>query len=316
MYAHQEKRDSARHNFLVLGPWYHGQWASGRGDSLGRISFGSRTALYFEDLQRRWFDFYLKGLGDGKFSEAYAFQTGSNQWKTYATWPPREAQPRRLYAGPNGTASFEKPTAASGSVSYPSDPAHPVPYRTLPIEATYGPGSRWRPWHVEDQRFVYSRPDVVSFSTPVLDAPLTVTGPITAHLFASTSQTDADWVVKLIDVYPDRDTTSLAMSGYQFPVAMEVFRGRFRKSFSKPEPYKPNVPEEVVIDLHQVNHTFRPGHKLMIQVQSTWFPVIDRNPQKYVPNIFEADERDFTKAEHRVYLDGRTYLELPVTSDQ
>ncbi len=317
MYAHQEKTDSKRQNHLVLGPWFHGQWASGRGDSLGRISFGSKTALYFDSLQRRWFDYHLKGLGEGKFNEAYAFQTGSNQWKTYGAWPPKEATTRKLYAGPNGTCSFTKPSAANASVSYISDPANPVPYRELPIEATYGAGSRWRPWQVEDQRFVYGRPDVVSFSGETLSQPLTVTGTITARLFASTSQSDADWVVKLIDVFPDKDTTNLAMSGYQFPVAMEVFRGRFRKSFSVPTPLTPNQPEEFTIDLHQVNHTFRPGHRLMIQVQSTWFPVIDRNPQQYVPNIFEANDGDFTKAEHRIYFDATrpSCVDLPVVGN-
>jgi putative CocE/NonD family hydrolase len=313
MYTHMEKADTKRQNYIVLGPWYHGQWASAKGDSLGKIAFGTRTAPYFQDIQRRWFDYHLKGIGDGTFAEATCFQTGSNQWKTYTTWPPKEATPRQLYASADGTCSFTKPTG-TGFVSYPSDPQNPVPYRSLPIEQTYGPGSRWRAWHVDDQRFVYGRPDVVSFKGAVLSQPLTVTGAVKAHLFASTSQTDADWVVKLIDVYPDYDSTNRAMSGYQLPVAMEVFRGRFRKSFEKPEPLRPNQPEEFVIDLHQINHTFRPGHRLMIQVQSTWFPVIDRNPQKYVPNIFEADERDFTKAEHRIYTDAQraTYLELPV----
>jgi len=212
-----------------------------------------------------------------------------------------------LYVAPKNKCSFEKPN--TGFVSYTSDPAHPVPYRTQPIEATYGPGSRWYTWQVEDQRFVSSRPDVVSFTSDSLMEDLTVTGKIMAHLFASTSGTDADWVVKLIDVYPAFDK-SLSMSGYQLPIAMEVFRGRFRKSFEKPEPLTPNKPEEFIIDLHDVNHVFKKGHKLMIQVQSTWFPVIDRNPQKYVPNIFEAKETDYIKAEQRVYYS--TYLELPV----
>ena len=163
---------------------------------------------------------------------------------------------------------------------------------------------------MEDQRFVYSRPDVISFSMDKLTENLTITGKITAHLFASTSGTDADWIVKLIDVYPDFDSTSLTMSGYQLPVAMEVFRGRFRKSFSTPTPLTPNKPEEFVIDLHDINHTFKKGHRVMIQVQSTWFPVIDRNPQKYVPNIFEAKVTDFIKAEQRIYFN--TYIELPV----
>lgn len=323
MYTHMEKKDKANYNHIVLGPWNHGQWTRGRADSLGNIAFGSNTAIWFQALQKKWFDYWLKGKGDarpddsvgrGKFEEAYCFQTGSNKWKTYNSWPPKEAVIEKLYAGANNTCSFAKPTVAKGFVSYISDPAKPVPYRAQPIEATYGPGSRWRPWQVEDQRFVYTRPDVVSFVMDSLKEDMTVTGKIMAHLFASTSATDADWIVKLIDVYPDFDAKSLLMSGYQLPVAMEVFRGRFRKSFSNPSPLTPNKPEEFVIDLHDINHTFKKGHRVMIQVQSTWFPVIDRNPQKYVPNIFEAKESDFIKAEHRIYFSSQypTYVELPV----
>jgi putative CocE/NonD family hydrolase len=189
-----------------------------------------------------------------------------------------------------------------------------VPYRRLPIEETYGPGSRWRPWQVEDQRFVYTRPDVVSFTTDSLKEDLVVTGAITAHLFASTTGTDADWVVKLIDVYPAWDPDNFLMSGYQFPVAMEVFRGRYRKSFTKPEPLVPRKPEEFVIDLHEINHVFKKGHRLMIQVQSSWFPVIDRNPQKFVPNIFEAKNSDFIKATQTIYFSEKypTHIDIPV----
>jgi len=202
-------------------------------------------------------------------------------------------------------------------VSFVSDPSRPVPYRTQPIEATYGPGSRWRTWHVEDQRFIYSRPDVISFVMDTLTEDLTVAGKIVAHLFASTTATDADWIVKLIDVYPNFDSKSLLMSGYQFPVAMEAFRGRFRKSFSNPSPLIPNKPEEFVIDLHDIDHTFKKGHRIMIQVQSTWFPVIDRNPQKFVPNIYEAKESDYTKATHTIYFNAKyaTYVELPVMKE-
>jgi hypothetical protein len=318
MYAHMEKKDSFHRNYIVLGPWNHGGWGRSKGDSLGKISFDKRTGEDFRMLQKKWFDYWLKGTGDGKFDEATCFQTGSNVWKSYSSWPPKEATMQKLYAGPDHKASFTKPTSttsntASAYTSYISDPAQPVPYRTLPIEATYGPGSRWRPWQVEDQRFVYTRPDVVSFTTDSLTSNLTVTGKIVAHLVASTSGTDADWVVKLIDVYPAFDSKSLSMSGYQLPVAMEVFRGRFRKSFSNPSPLRPNQPEEFVIDLHDINHTFLKGHRLMIQVQSSWFPVIDRNPQKFVPNIFEAKESDYTKAEQKVYYS--TYIELPVMKD-
>ena len=314
MYAHMEKKDSFNRNHIILGPWNHGQWGREKGDSLGKISFESNTGEWFRDLQKKWFDYWLKGIGDGQFAEAYCFQTGTNQWKTYNSWPPKEAVAKNLYAGPNHSASFNKPVSATGKISYVSDPDNPVPYRMLPIEATYGRGSRWRPWHVEDQRFVYTRPDVVSFSTDTLTEDLTVTGEIRAHLFASTTGTDADWVVKLIDVYPDMDQKNFLMSNYQLAVAMEVFRGRFRKSFSNPQPLTPNKPEEFVFGLHQINHTFKKGHRIMIQVQSTWFPVIDRNPQKFVPNIFEAKAEDFIKAEQTIYFSSQypTHIELPV----
>jgi uncharacterized protein len=317
MYAQMEKKDSFNRNYIVLGPWNHGQWGRANGDSLGKISFGSKTGVWFRELQKKWFDYWLKGIGDGKFDEAYCFQTGNNQWKTYSSWPPKEATIKNIYAAANNSASFNKPATATGAASYISDPAKPVPYRTQPIEATYGTGSRWRPWHVEDQRFVYTRPDVVSFTMDSLTEDLTVTGKITAHLFASTTGTDADWIVKLIDVYPAFDKKNILMSNYQLPVAMEVFRGRFRKSFSKPEALVPNKPEEFVIDLHQVNHTFKKGHHIMIQVQSTWFPVIDRNPQKFVPNIFEAKESDYIKAQHTIYFTAQypTHIELPVMKE-
>ncbi len=317
MYRHMEKRDSANRNFIVLGPWNHGQWGSADASGLGRIEFGSNTAEWFHDLQKRWFDYWLKGEGVGKFSEAYCFQTGTNQWKTYDSWPPREAEIRKFYAKSDNTADFTGPVGIKGSVSYISDPFKPVPYRTLPIEATYSYGSRWDSWHVEDQRFVTTRPDVISFVGDTLKENLTVTGAVMAHIFAGTSASDLDLIVKLIDVYPCFDSNEKLMSQYELPVAMEVFRGRFRKSFKTPEPMIPGKPEEFVIDLHQVNHTFLQGHRLMIQIQSTWFPIIDRNPQKYVPNIFEAKDDDFTKATHTIYCNSQysTYIELPVMKE-
>lgn len=326
MYEHMEKKDSFNRNYIVLGPWFHGQWSRGKADSLGKISFENNTGEYFQALQKKWFDYWLKGPdsnlpagkqgreADGKFDEATCFQTGSNQWKTYSSWPPREASVKKLYANANNSCSFAQPASTTGQISFVSDPSNPVPYRTLPIEATYGRGSRWRTWQVEDQRFVYSRPDVISFMMDTLTDDLTVTGKIVAHLFASTTGTDADWIVKLIDVYPNFDSKNILMSGYQLPVAMEAFRGRFRKSFSNPSPLPPNKPEEFVIDLHEINHTFKKGHRIMIQIQSTWFPVIDRNPQKFVTNIFEAKESDFIKATHTIYFNSKypTYIELPV----
>ena len=317
MYAQLEKKDSFNRNFIMLGPWNHGGWEGRKADSLGQISFGSNTAAWFHEQEKKWFDYWLRGIGDGKFAEANCFQTGSNTWKSYPTWPPAEAEMKQLYAYADHTAGFSKPTADAGSVSYVSDPAHPVPYRALPIEATYGEGSRWFTWHVEDQRFVSTRTDVVSFTMDSLTTDLTVTGKVTAHLFASTTGTDADFVVKLIDVYPAFDKVNYKMSGYQLPVAMEVIRGRFRKSFSQPSPLVPNKAEEFVIDLHDINHTFLKGHRLMIQVQSSWFPIIDRNPQKYVANIFEAKETDFIKATETIFCNKRnaSYVEIPVIKE-
>jgi uncharacterized protein len=313
MYNHMEKADDQNMNHLVLGPWFHGQWGRSKGDSIGMIALGSNTGVEFRNLQKKWFDFYLKGIGDGKFEEAYTFQTGSDIWKTYNSWPPREAVIRPLFAAANFKASFSKPSV-DGSVSYVSDPQKPVPYRTLPIEETYGKGSRWRTWQVEDQRFVYTRPDVISFTTDSLKEDLVITGAVNAHLFASTTGTDADWIVKLIDVYPDWDSVDFKMSGYQLAVTMEVFRGKFRKSFSKPEAIIPGKPEEYIIGLHQVNHMFKKGHKVMIQVQSSWFPMIDLNPQKFLPNIFEAKESDFIKATQTIYFSPQypTRIDLPV----
>jgi putative CocE/NonD family hydrolase len=317
MYTHMEKEDKGHLNYIVLGPWNHGQWGDMKAESLGRISFGSNTAEWFHELQKKWFDYWLKGKGDGNFKEAYCFQTGTNMWRTYDIWPPAGAEKRKLYATADMKAGFTKPASASGSASFISDPSKPVPYRTLPIEATYSFGSRWDSWQVEDQRFVTTRPDVLSFRGDTLTENLTVTGDIVAHVFVSTTGSDLDLVAKLIDVYPAFDTNDRLMSQYELPVAMEVFRSRFRKSFSHPEPMVPGKPEEIVIDLHQINHTFLKGHRLMIQLQSTWFPVIDRNPQKYMPNIFEAADGDFTKATHTVYCNSQysTFIELPVMKE-
>ncbi len=313
-YAHMESQDKSNKNFIVLGPWNHGGWEGAKGDSLGKISFGSNTTEWFHAYEKKWFDYWLKGKGDGKFAEANCFQTGTNVWKSYTTWPPKEAIIQKLYCQADNSASFNKPNQSVASVQYISDPAHPVPYRALPIEATYGDGSRWFPWQTEDQRFVSTRPDVVSFTMDSLTTDLTVTGKIDAHIYASSTGSDADFVVKLIDVYPNFNQPDKSMSGYELPVAMEVLRGRFRKSFETPSPLVPGKAEEFVIDLHAINHTFLKGHKIMIQIQSTWFPLIDRNPQKFVPNIFEANEKDFIKATQTIHCNSTlaSYIELPI----
>lgn len=311
-----EKLDRQHKNYLVAGPWNHGGWRSESGDKLGNINFDTATAVTFrKDIQAPWFAYYLKGKGNGNFPEAITFQTGSNTWKTYDSWPPKQAVQKNLYFGANSTLSFNKPSDDKNAVdSYISDPAHPVPYRTRPVEETYGPGSRWYTWLTEDQRFVHNRPDVLSWETKILQEDITIAGNIFAQLFASTTGSDADWVVKLIDVYPAQYPKNPKMGGYQLMVANDVFRGRFRKSFEHPEPIQPNKVESYTIDLHNLNHVFKNGHKIMVQVQSTWFPIIDRNPQKYVPNIFEAKEDDFQKATHSVYRSAQypSHLKLSV----
>ena len=316
-YETWEKKDTHHKNYIVIGPWNHGGWGYGPGNKLGNINFDSATSETFrKDIQARWFAYYLKGKGDGNFAEAITFQTGSNTWKTYDSWPPKNAAKKNLYFHANGKLSFEKPSANSTDIydSYVSDPAHPVPYRMRPIEETYGPGSRWYTWLTEDQRFVQNRPDVLSWETDSLTDDVTVTGNIFAKLFAATTGSDADWVVKLIDVYPEKYPKEPKMAGYEFMVANDVFRGRFRKSLETPEAITPDKTEEYTVDLHSLNHVFKKGHKIMVQVQSTWFPIIDRNPQKYVPNIFEATESDFQAATHKIYRSAEfaSHIELSV----
>ena len=316
-----EKKDTRHLNYLVVGPWNHGGWGRSDGRTLGRIAFDTATGKTFrESIQAPWFAFYLKDKGTGTFPEALTFQTGSNRWQTYDEWPPRKnVTTRNLYFGADGMLSFEAPKQSNAQQydSYVSDPAHPVPYRSRPVEETYGPGSRWSTWLTEDQRFVHLRPDVLSWETQPLKEDVTVTGDIVAHLYASTSGTDSDWIVKLIDVYPEEYPKDRRMGGYHLMIADEVFRGRFRTSFEKPEPVKPNEVYEYTIDLHSNDHVFLKGHEIMVQVQSTWFPIIDRNPQKYVDNIFEAKESDFQTATQHIYRSERypSHLALPIINN-
>ena len=311
-----EKKDRSNKNFIVFGPWNHGGWANGEGRQLGNISFDSATGKTFrQEIQAKWFAYYLKGIGDGNFAEATTFQTGQNNWKEYTAWPPAEAKNKNIYFHSNGKLSFSPPSSEPTAFdSFISDPAKPVPYRARPIEQTYGPGSRWRTWLTEDQRFVHNRPDLLSWETDTLTEDLTVTGKLLAKLFASTTGSDADWVVKLIDVYPAIYEKEPKMSGYQLMVANDVLRGRFRKSLSKPEPVAPNTVVPYDIGLHSINHVFKKGHKIMVQVQSTWFPIIDRNPQKYVPNIFEAKEEDYQSATHKIFhsINYPSHIQLSV----
>jgi len=315
MYSHMEKLDKVNQNFILLGPWHHAQWANAVVTKNGNYQMGQNTSIAFHQKQKHWFDYWLKGIGENDFAEADIFQTGSNQWKKYATWPPKNTEIKKLYVQVDGKLSFNKPQSKADAFDeYISDPAKPVPYRERPIAKTYDEDSRWWAWLTEDQRFAQSRPDVLSWESDVLTEDQSVTGSIIAHLFASTSGSDADWIVKLIDVYPDLYPENPAMGSYELMIASEVFRGRFRKSFSAPVPLVPNKVNEFTIDLHQIDHVFLKGHKMMVQVQSTWFPLIDRNPQTFVPNIFNAKVSDFKKATQRVYHNSQfaTYIEFPV----
>jgi putative CocE/NonD family hydrolase len=318
LYAKMEKYDHNNYNHIILGPWCHGQWSDEDASTLGDYSMGRNTADDFRALQKEWFDYYLKGIGTGAFPEAVCFQTGSNTWKRYPHWPDPSAKMTRLYLGENGKMSFQKPADGNkGFDTYLSDPEHPIPYRKRPIEATYLDSSNWDLWLSEDQRMVDHRPDMISYRTDPLEADVTVSGNVLADLFASTTGSDADWVVKVIDEYPDYNKEKREMSQYELMIAADIFRGRFRNSFSAPQPIIPNKVEEYKIKLHQVNHVFKKGHRIMVQVQSSWFPLYDRNPQKYVPNIFAATEKDFIKTTQSVYHTRHfaTCIELPIIRD-
>lgn len=318
-YRALEKLDTAGINYLVMGPWNHGGWQRA-GDSLGRIGFGDETGEYFrQEAQAPWFAYWLKDKGRLPLPEALMFESGSNRWRAFDAWPPRQATPRKLYFAGHGALSFEAPgSAAAGFDAFVSDPAHPVPYRRRPIQLTYHPaGSGWAPWMVEDQRLVHNRPDVLSWETEPLTEAVTIAGDLTARLFASTTGEDADWVVKLIDVYPDSARRQPPeMGGYQLMVAGEILRGRYRESWSRPAPLVPNRVTPFTIDLRGQSYTFKPGHRIMVQVQSSWFPVYDRNPQTWVPNIFTAAAADFRAQTHRVYRSARfpSHIELPVVT--
>lgn len=300
-YSQFEKKDTEKKNFMVVGPWNHGGWAGGDGSSLDKIKFNSPTAQYYrETVQKSFFDKYLKDKGDMPFEEVMTFQTGSNRWVNSSQWPPKEARTRQLYFHEDGKLSYDAPQTAEASDSYVSDPRKPVPYRERPIRPTYSIGSTWSVWLVQDQRFVHNRPDVLSYETEPLQEDTVLAGNVFAKLFASTTGSDCDWIVKLIDVYPDNYSES-KMAGYQLMVANDVFRGRFRESFENPQAIEPGKVNEYQINLHSMNHCFRKGHRIMVQIQSTWFPLIDRNPQKFIPNIFEATEKDFQSATHTIH---------------
>jgi uncharacterized protein len=334
IFRHAEEHDPENVNFMVAGPWFHGEWQFPKADSIGLISFGGHdTAREFRaEIQAPYFRYYLHGKGEKPSWQAKTFQSGSNRWQTYDSWPPKNAGARKLYLHSDGTLSFDAPGATSGAAArayreYVSDPANPVPYRERPISPTY-PGGDWRTWEVADQRFVDGRPDVLTYVSEPLKEALTVTGDVSANLYASTSGTDADFIVKLIDVYPEEaqpDTWDKeegpnpgqyeqSVNGYELPIAMEVRRGRYNESFEHPKPLVANRPVKWAIPLRDHDHVFLKGHRLMVQVQSTWFPIIDRNPQKFVPSIYKAKASDYVKATQRVYSSPSlpSHVVLPV----
>jgi putative CocE/NonD family hydrolase len=323
IYEALERHDAKQQNFLVVGPWNHGGWSKQPGDHLGAIPFDSSTAKYFREVvQAAWFAYFLKDKGKLDLPEALTFEAGSNRWRRWDAWPPRaHTEPRGLYFGPEEKLSFDGPTPTSQDDQafdqYVSDPGHPVPYRHRPIQPTYFPGgSKWSTWLVEDQRFVDDRDDVLSWETAPLDDDLTIAGEVVAHLEASITGSDADWVVKLIDVYPEHYPENWDLAGYQLMVSSEVFRGRYRTGFDKPAPIEPGAILEYAFSLHTQNYTFLKGHRIMVQVQSSWFPIIDRNPQTFVPNIFTAKSSDFRTATHRIHRSARhaSHLCLPVVT--
>jgi len=318
-YANLEKSDAAQLDFLVVGPWNHGGWARGSGNFLGSIPFASNTSEYFrEQVEAPWFAYWLHDKGTLPLKEALLFQTGSDVWTRFDSWPPKDAQTKSLYFGASGKLSFDAPNTDSTDAfdSYVSDPANPVPYRQRPVDETYPsdhPG-RWYTWLVQDQRFVDGRADVLTWKTDELTEDVSVTGQVTAKLFAATTGSDADWVVKLIDVYPQKFDSEPSLAGYELMISDEIFRGRYRNSYEKPEPLVPGEVTPFRIDLHSADHVFKKGHRIMVQVQSTWFPLYDRNPQKFVPNIFQAKESDYQKATEKVYRSSKfpSHVEIEV----
>ncbi len=327
IFRHAAEHDPDHTNFMVAGPWYHGEWQAPKGDSIGIVSLGHETSREFrETIEAPFFRHYLHGQGSKLPWVVSTFQSGSNTWHTYDAWPPEAAKATKLFLHADGTLSF---TAATGTHfrEYVSDPANPVPYRQRPISPTY-PAGDWRTWEVADQRFVDRRPDVLTFETGPLDHAVTITGPLAAHLFASTTGSDADFIVKLIDVFsndaqanawnaeagPAPGQYRQSMNGYELPIAMEVQRGRYHGGYEQPHPLVPGQTTEWVLPLRDHDHVFQKGHRIMVQVQSTWFPVIDRNPQKFVPDIYKAVASDFVPATQRVFCAGPTasYIELPI----
>ena len=309
-----EKQNPADHkNILVMGPWFHGGWESVDIQHFGDQDFGSNTSKWFrENLELPFFKYYLKGEGEINLPKAAIFISGSNEWKKFSKWPPENSTEKTLYFHAGGKLSFDAPTGNENFDEYVSDPSSPVPYQD-------GVQShRTREYMLDDQRFAGRRPDVKVYQTDTLTNDITLTGPVVADLFSSISTTDADYVVKLIDVFPDNylnptpNPKNVTMAGYEMLVRGEIFRGKFRNSFEKPEPFVPGKVTEVKYNLPDVGHTFRKGHRIMIQVQSSWFPLADRNPQQF-EDINQAKDSDFQKSTIRIYHDAQNKSSIKVT---
>jgi len=302
--AIEKQNKSNNQNRLVMGPWSHGQWGWGSGEKLGNIHFGSNTSLYFKDIELQFFNYYLKNKGAMKLPEASIFITGANEWKAFDYWPPVEVEKKELYLDCSEKLSFLKPETEECYDEYVVDPNKPVPY----TEDVHW--HRTMEYMTDDQRFASRRPDVMVYQTEILEEDITVVGPFKVNIFVTTTGTDADYIVKMIDVFPDqsgdypKNDKNIPMGGYQMLVRGEVMRGKFRNSFEKPEPFVPNEVTEVSFEIPDLAHQFKKGHRIMIQVQNSWFPLVDINPQQFV-NIYEAEQKDFIKATHRIYHDAQ-----------
>lgn len=313
-YRSIEKQNPAVNNILVMGPWFHGGWVRSNGSSFGDIGFGAPTSTYYqENFELPFFKYHLKGEGSFSPAEANIFVTGSNEWKKFSTWPPKEAENKTLYLQPNGKLGFDKILRTDSWDEYVSDPNSPVPYQAG-VQAR-----RTREYMIDDQRFAARRPDVKVYQTDILTEDITLAGPVLANLLVSTTGTDADYVVKLIDVYPEDSPApspnprNIIMGGYQMLVRGEIMRGKYRNSFEKPEPFIPGMVTKVNYALPDVAHTFKKGHRIMVQIQNSWFPLADRNPQNFM-DIYQADSSDFRKATHRIFHDvhNASSLTIPV----
>lgn len=304
-----EIQNPKANNVLVAGPWFHGGWVRSKGDTFGDMQFDNPTGEYYQqNIELPFFNYYLKGKGDYKPTEAHIFISGSNEWKQFESWPPKNTTTKKMYLQDNGKITFDQPTAPNSFDEYVADPNNPVPFQGGVLE------TRSREYMVDDQRFASTRPDVMVYQTDVLDSDITLTGPIINHLFVSSTGTDADYLVKLIDVYPE-DTPRFngkLMGGYQNLIRGEIMRGKYRNSYEKPEALIPNEKTSVTYSMPDVGHTFKKGHRIMIQVQNSWYPLADRNPQQFM-NVYEATAKDFLKQTQRIYHDS--YIEVPVLNN-